>query len=290
MNGRAEVDDQIIAYIEASSSAEKTRLERERQAERKRIEAEGAATRERLEREAERFEHEAQRRKLDATAATKLARRTRIAAAIALVLGIGAAAGAVVGFKGQEEAIREAARAEKNSSQAQAAEASAIEARNQALRNQSLSLSFLSKQTAETGDTEVAILLGLEALPTNTNTPDRPLQFEAEAALYGAILRHRQIMVFRHDAGLTDAEFNPDGTRIVTASFDKTARIWNVADGTQLALLRGHEGPVDKAMFSPEGGRVITAARNGTARVWNVATGEQTPKSAWRCPSGCIQS
>ena len=35
----------------------------------------------------------------------------------------------------------------------------------------------------------------------------------------------------RHDAGVRSAQFNPEGKRVVTASDDKTARLWNAANG-----------------------------------------------------------
>lgn len=266
--GRSEVDDRLISYIETSSNAERARLERERHAERIRIEAEGAATRERLERHAERLEHEAERQKLEAEAATRVARRTRIAAGVGISFGIAAAIGAIVGFRGQQEAVRQAVRAEDSANQA-------IAARDDALRNQSLSLSFLSRQTAEAGNTEAAVLLGLEALPETPSARDRPLRFEAEAALYGALLKHQQIMVFRHDAGVNDASFSGDGTHIVTASSDKTARVWSEGDGSSVTVLTGHQASVGKAMFSADGDQVLTAADDGTARLWRTATGQQ---------------
>ncbi len=44
--------------------------------------------------------------------------------------------------------------------------------------------------------------------------------------------------------GSQSAAFSPDGKRIVTASWDKTARVWN-ADGTgEPLVLRGHEDRV----------------------------------------------
>ncbi len=60
------------------------------------------------------------------------------------------------------------------------------------------------------------------------------------------------------------------GKRIVTASFDKTARVWN-ADGTgQPLVLRGHQDRVYSAGFSPDGKRIVTASFDKTARVWNA--------------------
>jgi WD40 repeat protein len=40
------------------------------------------------------------------------------------------------------------------------------------------------------------------------------------------------------------AAYLPDGTRIVTASVDKTARRWDARTGAQLAVLSGHGGIV----------------------------------------------
>ena len=107
------------------------------------------------------------------------------------------------------------------------------------------------------------------------SAPDRPYLFEAEVALTKALSEHRQIRTFRHDAGVTYAAFNPAGDRIVTSSFDKTARVWNVEDGSEIAILKGHQAVLETAMFSPDGRRIITAAHDGTARVWDAETGEQ---------------
>lgn len=272
---REDVDHHIVEYIEASSLAEKERSEKERQAERTLIEAEEAAKRERLEREAE-------RQSMQAAAATRLARRTRIAAAVALLLAIGAGAGAVIGLFGQQEAMRQAHRAEENAAQARAAQAQsqrseteALAARNEALRNQSLSLAYLSQQAADNGNSEAAILLALEALPRDISVPDRPYTVEAEAALYSALSKYMQVAVLRHEAGVEHAEFSPDGDRVVTSSFDRTARVWNAEDGTEIAVLKGHQGDVETATFSPDGSRVLTAGFDGTARIWDAASGQQ---------------
>ena len=68
--------------------------------------------------------------------------------------------------------------------------------------------------------------------------------------------------------GLASARFSRDGTRVVTAGWDKTARVFGM-DGTQLAVLRGHDGQVNDASFSPDGTQVVTASGDGTARIWS---------------------
>lgn len=275
LSRRQEVDDQVVEYIEASSRAQKEREEKDRQAERALIEAAEVARRERLEREADRLAGEAERRDLAATAAIQLARRTRYAAIVATVLALLAGAGAFIGFRGQQEAMRQAVLAQMSADKAKSAERKALEARDQALRNQSLSLAFLSQQTATSGKTEAAVLLALEALPTGTSEHRRPYIVEAEAALYTALLAHRQTRIFHQDASVTHAAFNRTGDRIVTSSHDATARIWDALNGTETAVLKGHQGAVERAEFSPDGSRVITVARDGTARIWNATSGEQ---------------
>jgi WD40 repeat protein len=67
------------------------------------------------------------------------------------------------------------------------------------------------------------------------------------------------------------AAFSPDGKRVVTASFDKTARLWDAASGKEIAVLKGHTNQVQSAAFSPDGKRVVTASSDNTARLWDVA-------------------
>jgi WD40 repeat protein len=73
-----------------------------------------------------------------------------------------------------------------------------------------------------------------------------------------------------HESAVTSAAFSPDGARIVTASSDNTARIWDAATAKEIAVLRGHEGFVNSAAFSPDGARIVTASSDNTARIWDA--------------------
>jgi WD40 repeat protein len=73
---------------------------------------------------------------------------------------------------------------------------------------------------------------------------------------------------------VNSAAFSPDGKRVITASGDQTARVWDAATGKTLASLQGHTHRVFDAAFSPDGTRVVTASWDHTARVWDAATGK----------------
>jgi WD40 repeat protein len=70
------------------------------------------------------------------------------------------------------------------------------------------------------------------------------------------------------------ARFSPDGTRVVTASDDNRARIWEISSGRLLAELSGHDDVVNDASFSANGELVLTASSDHTARIWDARTGK----------------
>jgi WD40 repeat protein len=78
-----------------------------------------------------------------------------------------------------------------------------------------------------------------------------------------------------HDDVVYSARYSPDGARIVTASHDKTARIWDARTGAQLAVLSGHADSLYSAAYSPDGTRIVTASADKTARIWDAATGAE---------------
>ena len=54
--------------------------------------------------------------------------------------------------------------------------------------------------------------------------------------------------------------FSPDGTKIATASWDKTARLWDAATGKPLGAPMKHDGIVLAVAFSPDGTKIATAS------------------------------
>ena len=76
--------------------------------------------------------------------------------------------------------------------------------------------------------------------------------------------RHPELQRF-----VESAAFSPDGSRIVTASWDQTARIWDAASGKEIAVLRDRN-LMSSAVFSPDGSHIVTASDDETARLWDA--------------------
>ncbi|MBI1916275.1 MAG: protein kinase [Planctomycetes bacterium] len=98
-----------------------------------------------------------------------------------------------------------------------------------------------------------------------------------------------------HDGGLWMAEFSPDGRRLVTASIDGTAKVWDVTSGRVLLTFRGHallklsvpgvpRVPVMCVSFSPDGRHIASGSfspqlklkeSRGVVKVWDAQTGRE---------------
>jgi WD40 repeat protein len=79
---------------------------------------------------------------------------------------------------------------------------------------------------------------------------------------------------FTKNYWVTSVAFSPDGKKILTGSWDKTAVLSDVRTGKELRTLRGHSDSVTAVAFSPDGQRILTGTRAGGPMLWNATTGE----------------
>ena len=56
-----------------------------------------------------------------------------------------------------------------------------------------------------------------------------------------------------HTADIYAAGFSPDGARAVTGAYDNDLRLWRVANGTEIAVMKGHAGKVHSLAIAPGG-------------------------------------
>lgn len=172
-------------------------------------------------------------------------RRARMVRTVGtLVAGICLVLGSVIVYQVKE---RQAAQAEEAS--ALGFSASEME------RNQPVSLAFLADALRHDPKNQSAIALAIAELrdaelPLQTLRPDEQKGGEME-----------------------DAEFSPDGTLLVTASADHTARIWNAKSGQPVGKPLQHGALVRTAEFDRSGNLIVTASYDGFVGVWDAHTG-----------------
>ncbi|KAF8146627.1 quinon protein alcohol dehydrogenase-like superfamily, partial [Mycena galopus ATCC 62051] len=79
-----------------------------------------------------------------------------------------------------------------------------------------------------------------------------------------------------HKGFVISVAFSPDGTRIVSGSYDNTVCVWDAETQSQIgAPLEGHEGVVTSVAFSPDGTRIVSGSEDNTVRVWDTKTQTQ---------------
>ncbi len=75
-------------------------------------------------------------------------------------------------------------------------------------------------------------------------------------------------------SGVLAIAFNPDGTLLATGDIDGQICLWQVKDGQQLLVLKGHTGWVWGISFSPDGQMLASCSSDASIRLWNAHDGQ----------------
>jgi hypothetical protein len=90
-----------------------------------------------------------------------------------------------------------------------------------------------------------------------------------------------------HASAVNSLAWSPDGTRLVSASQDGTAQVWDANTGERLLTFGEHTASVNVVAWSPHGDLIASGGSDNLVYVWDAVSGEQicayAGHSAWIC-------
>ncbi|MFQ5779914.1 MAG: WD40 repeat domain-containing protein, partial [Nitrospiria bacterium] len=90
----------------------------------------------------------------------------------------------------------------------------------------------------------------------------------------GGSFIQKKVSLEGHGDIIRSVAFSPDGKLLVTGSYDKTVRIWDLETGRAIFSMT-HPNLVRAVAVSPDGKIVASGNYNKTADLWDVETGKR---------------
>ncbi|QPC82368.1 WD40 repeat domain-containing protein [Phototrophicus methaneseepsis] len=78
-----------------------------------------------------------------------------------------------------------------------------------------------------------------------------------------------------HGEAITEIDFNPTGTLLVTVGKDRIARLWDTETGLEVGILSDHRREIWSVDFNPTGDLIVTCGLDETMRIWDVSDQRQ---------------
>ncbi|MBI5363998.1 MAG: serine/threonine protein kinase [Planctomycetes bacterium] len=121
-------------------------------------------------------------------------------------------------------------------------------------------------------------LYPLSALRLALDAADRDPSLSSNRVLLTALdgLYQKQAIAWPEGHG-TMVDIAPDGARLLIASAEGRARLWDPHTGLELARFEGHADSVNCVRFSPDGLRCVTVSNDATGRIWRIDAPTEKP-------------
>lgn len=103
--------------------------------------------------------------------------------------------------------------------------------------------------------------------------PDEP--WGRVGHIWDAVSHQNVFKLEGHKEDISCIVYSPDGARIATSSYDKTAIVWDASTGRELFSLKGHTESVVAVAYHPREPRLATASVDGTLRIWDSENGRE---------------
>lgn len=97
---------------------------------------------------------------------------------------------------------------------------------------------------------------------------------DSKCCLWNANGAPKCIDLLGHTGSVSKVLASADGSLALSASYDKTVRLWSTSSGKELIKLRAHRAPVMHLAWGAGG--LASADRDGSVVAWDVQTGDAT--------------
>ncbi len=167
------------------------------------------------------------------------------------------------------------------------AQQNAETAARQSARANSLALATGAQQALADNNTDLAVLLALEANPAPSSLlPEAPPQAQRALADAAYAPGTRSVLT-GHSAGVTNLVVSTDGALALSGSDDQTLILWNLATGEPLLRFGGapvptdqstpppvqHSGVILSVALSRDRQRALSSANDATVILWDAMSG-----------------
>ena len=95
---------------------------------------------------------------------------------------------------------------------------------------------------------------------------------DARIAIWTSGRQQPDMILDGHQGPIVSLAVSPDGSRLASASWDRTVRVWSLADGG-VQVLEGHTQNVNGIVFTPDGKSLVSVGYDRELRIWPMTSG-----------------